>query len=709
MGIGNRRCIRRSVIMTCLCGAALAAPVRLVAQDVSPPDSPLPPPGEAPPPPVAQTNGKQIYNAADFARFAPKSALDMVRQIPGFTIQESDDDRRGFGQATGNILIDGERFSGKSNDAVTALGRINASDVVRIEIIDGATLDIPGLSGQVANIVTSVKGLSGNFRWGPSFRAKRTDPRLLDGEISLTGKSGALDYTLSVSNVSRRNGNAGPEFVLDGNGNLSDLRDEVLFVDEDTPRLAGSFKYQTKGGSVANLNVSYERFYLTVTEDSVRSFPGVVDRRRDYYETEREWNYEVGGDYEFDLGGGRLKLIGLRRFEHSPYLQRVIFDYADGGPSTGSRFRRNADEGESILRGEYRWKGGGADWQVSAEGAINTLDNVSDLGELDTDGVFQPVPLPGGTLEIEEKRAEVAVSYGRPLASNLTLQSSLGAEYSRIVQSGAGGLTRTFYRPKGFVSLAWRPSAGLDVSTKIEREVGQLDFFDFAASVNVGGGTQNSANPDLRPPQSWNGEIEVSRNLGIWGSLKARLYGKLITDVVAQVPIGATGEAPGNLDHARLFGLDWTSTFNFDPLGFKGAKLDLDLKFKKSRLRDPLTNEVRQISEDTAHEFNINFRHDVPKSDWAWGVDYYHYKETTGIRLDQKAQFIMSPGDLGAFVENKDVLGLTVRGGVYNLLSTNERFFRTVYAGRRTGPIAFHEDRSRFFGLVFNFTVRGSF
>ena len=38
-------------------------------------------------------DGKQIYEAAAFARFAPQTASDMARQIPGFTITRASEDR----------------------------------------------------------------------------------------------------------------------------------------------------------------------------------------------------------------------------------------------------------------------------------------------------------------------------------------------------------------------------------------------------------------------------------------------------------------------------------------------------------------------------------------------------------------------------------------------------------------------------------------
>src|SRR5690606_12538001 len=103
-------------------------------------------------------------------RFAPKTAGDMVRNIPGFVISGGDGGQRGFGQAKQNVLINGRRVSGKSNDAATALGRITADSVDRIEIVDGAMLNIPGLSGQVANVIARVDAFSGNWNWNPEFR-----------------------------------------------------------------------------------------------------------------------------------------------------------------------------------------------------------------------------------------------------------------------------------------------------------------------------------------------------------------------------------------------------------------------------------------------------------------------------------------------------------------------------------------------------------
>jgi hypothetical protein len=557
----------------------------------------------------------------------------------------------------------------------------------------------------VVNIVSKVDSLTGQFRYSPRVRFRRTDPQVLNGEVSVSGKAGKIAYTLSLANNSFRNGNAGTERVLDAAGNVTDRRYEELYVNGDEPRIAAGIKYTGDTGQIGNLNLAYQRRWVRITEDS----DGEVVRDRDYLETEKEYNYEIGGDYLFPLWGGNLKLIGLRRFEHSPFFTRIFLDFEDRRPREGNSLATRIDETETIARAEYGWKAGKADWQFSLEGAINKLDTDAELKLLDTAGRFNPVPLPGSDATVEEKRAEVGLSYGRPLASNLTLQTSIGGEYSQIMQSGPNGLTRSFIRPKGFVSLAWKPVKSLDLSLRLQRDVGQLNFFDFVASADLGAENQNSGNPDLVPQQSWNVDFQATQNLGALGSINLKAFVNFVEDIVDQVPIGATGEAPGNIDSATIWGFSIDSTFKMDVIGWTGVRFDIDYTYRKSSLPDPLTGIRRRISGDLIHEFSAEFRYDIPGGNWAVGANYFDFSQADEVRLSQLAEFPIDGGDLGFYVENKDVRGLTVRLGLSNLIGTNEAFRRTFYVARRDGPVAFVEDRDRFFGPVVRLDINGSF
>jgi len=288
------------------------------------------------------------------------------------------------------------------------------------------------------------------------------------------------------------------------------------------------------------------------------------------------------------------------------------------------------------------------------------------------------------------------------------LQASLGGEYSQLSQDGAGGLTRTFYRPKGFLNLAWQPHPGFDVSARLERVVGQLNFFDFVASGNISAGTQNAGNANLVPPQSWNAQVQVARNLGRWGNATARLYSRWISDIVDVIPVNG-GQSPGNLPGiATIYGVQWTSTFNLDPLGLRGAKVDLSLQFQKTRLTDPLTHRRRPINENMTRQIDIVFRHDIPHTQLAYGAEFFQYRQSPLLRLDQRWHSVDHPGSLGAYVEHKNVFGLTVRATVDNLLGTDESFGRRFYDGLRTNAWLFTENRDRFYGPIFTLTISGT-
>jgi hypothetical protein len=632
----------------------------------------------------------------------------MLKQVPGFVIQSATVER-GLGQATGNVLINGQRISGKSNDAVTELGRISASSVVRIEIVDGATLNIAGLSGQVANIVAKASAMTGQFEWRPEFRQRNTAPIITRGAVSVSGETGPIAYTVGLRNDSGGGGANGPTLIYDANRTVIDVRDEKFYSIANQPKLSGSFRYDGPGSSVGNLNLSYQLFQLDSRENSRRSGPGRVDRLRQFRETEDEHNYEIGGDYELALGAGRLKLIGLYSFERSPKVTDAILNFLDQSPATGSRFTQVGDESETIGRAEYRWKSGASDWQISAEAAFNTLDNVGRTFELRPDRTFVETPFPGGSGKVTEDRAEISGTYGRPLSPTLSIQASLGAEYSKLSLTGPNANSRTFYRPKGFISAAWKATPRLDVNAKLQRRVGQLNFFDFLASENLNGGSRNAGNPDLVPPQSWDAEVQGVRNFGSLGTTTVRLYGRLISDIVDQIPIGATGEAPGNLDRATVLGVDWKSTIFFADLGWTGAKLDTRLLLQRTRLDDPLTGESRPISGNTIRVAEASLRHDVPRSDWAWGVSASHSLGAKQYRLSQLVFQNEGPVFMNLFVENKDVFGLTARFTLGNVLGADSLLDRIVYVGRRTGPISFIEERRRTIGPIFAFSLSGSF
>ena len=688
--------------------AALAMPAAALAQTPPPPSDP----NVAPAPVATAVAAKRVYTAADFARFAPKTAYDMLVQVPSFTIRSNDQSQRGLGQASENVLINGERIANKSGGAIDQLRRTPAPNVDRIEIVDAASLGIAGLQGQVANVILkTVTKSSGQFEYNPSFRAHYAKPEFLAGLLSYSGKEGPVDYTLSIQNQPGRGAFGGPIRIFDRDHVLTETRTEIYHSEYDRAKIQGKFGVDGPGSSVGNLTLSYTPYWnpglyrdtrhsILTGEDSARRITIDLDG---YFA-------DINGDYEFAAGPGRLKLIGLRHWEHAPEVDTSIMRFANGDPDTGERFSRDVHLGETIGRGEYHWKSGDNDWQLTLERAFNSLDQKGGLFELNPEGEFEEVPFPEGSGKVTEVRYESIATLSRPLASNLDLQVAAGGELSWLDLVGDEEPARKFFRPKGEFNLAWHPSKSWDMSLKLRRRVGQISFYDFISQQRLESEREDTGNPNLVPPQSWEVETEFAHDLGTWGKTRLNLHYYRVEDIIDVIPIGEDGQGIGNLPLANRFGFESTSTLLFDPIGWKGAKLDLTVGAERTRVRDPLTGDKRPITGILDRWMSAQVRHDIAGTQLAWSayVQYQHYTNYFYLTEVYSSQDL--PWIAGFYVEDKNVLGTTVRFTVDNVFDGRHLVDRTVWEGfRDRTPVAFFEKRNQLVGPIFTLSVKGNF
>lgn len=668
-------------------------------------------PAVVPPPDAAPVAGKRIFTPADFARFAPRSAYDMLVQVPGFSIRTASQER-GLGQASENVLINGQRIANKSGGAVDQLQRIPADNVERIEIVDAASLGIAGLSGQVANvIIKEAQKAAGQFEYNPHFRAHYAKPSFLAGSVSYNGKTGPVEYTLSAKNQPGRGAFGGPVRIFNAEGELTESRREVFHSEYEQVNLQAKFGLDGPGSSAGNLTLGYMPYWNPVSLRDRRVLASGEERSRTLEGELNGYEVNVNADYEFALGPGRLKLIALREWEHEPLLQDLIFNFdTTGAPSTGTRFSRDTRLGETILRSEYGWETGSNDFQLSLERAFNSLDQKGTLFVLDPEGEFVEIDFPQGTGKVTEVRYEAMGTWSRPLASNLDLQVAGGGEISHLDRVDDDQEARKFFRPKGSVNLAWRPSEGWDLSLKLRRSVGQISFYDFLAQPKLSEDRENAGNPDLVPPQSWEVETEAARDLGAWGKTRLRLFYKRVEDIIDVIPIGEDGQGIGNLPRADRLGFESVSTIQFDPIGWTGAKLDLTVGREWTSVEDPLTGEKRAISGVRTKWASAELRHDVSGTDWAWGAQAHYSDFSKYFFLTEVFRSLDLPYFLGAYVEHKNVLGMTVRASVDNIIDSKHRVWRTVYSGfRDRAPIAFIQRNNQVVGPIFSLSIKGNF
>lgn len=636
----------------------------------------------------APSGEKNVFVRADFEQYAPLNARDMVVRIPGFRLSDSrgQDESRGLGQATENVLINGQRISSKSSSAADVLERIPAATVERIELLEGASLDIPGLSGLVVNVIAKPSGMSGTW----AYRARVISgqkPLYGGGELSVSGQEGDIAWSINAEAVPRGSSGEGSEKILDASGQL--LEDNRLFQRNRFPELSGNagLRWTPPSGLIANLNADWENFKRDRRETVERVVAGIETDRQVIERIDEGTTAELSGDVEFDLADGRLKLISVYSDSNSPFTSsREVRDPL--GQLLGDQFfRQTTDETELILRGEYKWSALGGSWDASLENALNTLDSESFLLETDGTGPLVPVDIGDTAVEVEETRSEGFVTYSRPIGDDVQLQVSLGVEVSELTSGGPLGQTRRFTRPKGGVTLSWQYDDRTTFNARINRDVGQLDFFDFVSQLDLDDGDNQVGNANIVPEQSWRGEFEIERRFGPWGASNVLFFGEALEDIVDQVPVG-DGEGPGNIDTGSRLGVQFEGTLNFDPVGVEGAQLTYSAVFQDSRIEDPLTGEDRSINGEEQVEIEIEFRHDIAGTDLAWGGDFSPEIQADEFRLDSIRARRELPGRMSVFVEHKDLWGLTGRVELFRPFENIDKDSRQRFTPDRTGVLS---------------------
>lgn len=629
-----------------------------------------------------------VYLPDDFAQYAPLNARDMVERVPGFRLNDSrgQNESRGFGQATENVLINGQRPSSKSSSAADVLARIPAETVIRIELLDGASLDIPGLSGRVVNVIAQASGISGTW----AYRARVIDgrePFLFGGEMSVTGERGNLGWAINLNLEPRGSSGDGVETITGPTGEL--LSSGHVIQNNQFPERSANLALQwtPPSGVIANLQAEVSA-HQRKRREGVDLTPviGPVVRQRNLSENEGT-TAELSGDIEFDAFGGHLKLIGVYSDSESPFTSERVDSDAANLEQTRSQFRQDTDERERIVRAEYKWAALGGSWDASLELAENTLDSEAALLTSTGGGALSPVFLDDAAVSVEETRNEGFLTYSRGLGEHVQVQMSVGVETSQIQTSGPTGQTRSFTRPKGGVTLSWQYNQDTTLNARIDREVGQLDFFDFVSQRDLDDGEDQVGNSDIVPEQSWRGEVELERQFGAWGAGNVLVFAEALEDIVDQVPIGS-GEGPGNIESGSRFGIAFEGTLNLDPIGLSGAQVTYSALAQDSEIDDPLTGLPRAINDDTLVELELEFRHDIAGTPLAWGGDVSAEDNADTFRLDSVRSKMDQPGRMSLFVEHKNLWGLTGRAELFRPFNNIEKESRVRYSPSRTGAIS---------------------
>ena len=626
--------------------------------------------------------GVLVFTPDFFADQRPNTALDMVNRVPGFGVIDGDGSR-GFEGSVGNILINGARPASKNDTGSAVLSRTLASQVERIELIRGGA---PGIDMQgfavVVNVITksessrqSILTLNGTLFDGGQ--------DVFGGSYQFTAKQGETSWGVTLSDgigMSDSNG-IGTVVRRDPAGAL--IRTEDIFTDGygGGTSARGNFATPLFGGKI-DLTARYGvNDFHNIT---LQTTPTV--RRENRFDNEGSGG-EFGAVYTRPLSA-RLNLE--TRFIH----QFNSFEgVSTGRTRTGGvdspeqRFVGAGDASETILRGTLRFERSSAlTFESGGEVAYNMLD---------TDQAFSvggtPVPLPSATVLVEELRGEVFGKGTWRMRPDLTLEAGLRLEGSTMTQSGDADQEKSFFFAKPRFQATWTPMPNNQFRFRFERELGQLDFGDFAASADLVDNNVQGGNVDLEPEQRWITELTYERRFWEDGIISIGLRHDEIVDAIDIIPLDMGLSAVGNIGDGTLDQLVVNILVPMDRVGFTGGRLGFRNTWNHTEVTDPTTGETRSISGIRPSQPVFTIAQDITSWKLQWGGAYIASLEQIRFDPDQTSGFRGSDYfEIWAEYKPTPTLSLRAQVNIWNDFEVE----RTVYADRtQARPIAYVENR----------------
>ena len=272
------------------------------------------------------------YSANFFQRYQPNSALDMVQRVPGFQIDDGDN-KRGFGAASGNVLINDRYPSAKQDEASRILERIPASQVERIDLIRG---QVRGIDLRAKTVVVSIilrDDIPATARWEAQIRKNFThSPLTARVSTSLSDSWNSIEYNAGLVLRRFRSGEEGTEDIRDPSGALLEARIEDTFR-RGHSGFANLNMLTWFGETLVNVNAQVGSFEAEDTLDAITASAAPGLQSDDFFvDDQDEIEYEFGADAERRLGQsllGKAILLYSREDEDLTSTQNRI---ADGSP-----------------------------------------------------------------------------------------------------------------------------------------------------------------------------------------------------------------------------------------------------------------------------------------------------------------------------------------------------------------------------------------
>jgi hypothetical protein len=656
---------------------------------------------EVAPPPQAAT---LRYNLDYFASQNPRTALDLVTSLPGFTFSAGDSSVRGLSGAAGNVLIDGERPADKNFTLNQILQRIAVSQVEYVEVIRGSASNVDMLGQSVVANVVRKKTAADSGALSASdayFISGHHAPSLTLEGTHHDGQGRMLSGAVSLSKYVEASSGDGPQVRRNAAGAVLGERSINLAAGGWTGFAFGAFQTPAWQGLLGlNGNIAWTD-YNNRELDQIHLPAPAVTNLRDHL------GGPLGGQLQGQVGANFKRSFGDNITSETVALLRLRgqgFSSQLTAPGSSQFFSEHDHTGELTGRSTLRYQQApDLAFELGLEGAYNWLG---------TNSSFQfntfPIPLPNARATVSEARGEGSAKVIWKVNPVLELDGGIRLEASTIVSHADVRQETSFFYPKPRLALTYTPTNVDQIRLRLEREVGQLDFNNYVASSALDTGSIRAGNVSIVPQQDWTAEIAYERRFWSDGVASLTYRHSLVSDAADRAPIrdplnaAATFDAPGNIGAGLQDALVAALTLPLDRLGLDHARIRASGTYQWSSVTDPTTGLKRGITNLNPREYSIDFRQDWPEWRASWGASLvtpcFASITAKGCTSSQyrfnEIDILHAAPALGLFAEYQPKPNLFLKLEASNILGAVYERAVNIYGGPRdVFPLSYVDDR----------------
>lgn len=639
---------------------------------------------------------KTIVTRQDIEAMGVLTIGDVMGKLPGVDAGAQGGDgsmnlrARGMMRDSVQIMVDGERVHQNARTAQGIVGRLPASELLRVEILRGSSAEVGGSAPLTVNLVLA--------------RPMSRESTAFKAAVGMRG-----DKAIAQTNFTKGGGGKGFSWLLPITLNYHEMPSTKTALRQDS---LGVHQYDRESGDrritefviSPRLNWKAGRDNLNLSPVLFRSEgPGENDFTR------TDFSVPLNSATRTDRTSSRNAFNRLRgdgEFYRGDVKYSGRFNFSSGERRSDTR-RNGVTAGGIITQSEERSRREERDWG----------------GALRVDWSNGPHVLAAALEQIQHRRDETQTHSGlgvneqhdgRFQQTSLWLQDEWGLAPAVTLTAGVrgewldyavDGVGQNHNRLLPSIAVKWTPvedwvfrsSLGAGIKPPRLDELTNQSVFSVAANTPLE--PDRRGNPNLQPERSINLEAVLERYLpGEAGVLGANLYLRRtenFTERRTQLEGARWVDRPYNEGTARHWGLELDAKVRADAVGWRGATFRAHLTVPRSRVEDDRLGITRAAREQP--RYLLSGGYDQTFGERSFGLSFLHSGAVkTDVRAEQQFE-TRRRTVVDAYVLQKVSRELNVRLSLNNLfradtqrqmeaaapgsswaLSTEERSARTV-------------------------------